>query len=113
MGNKRKNKTKKIKTEYKFSGFGRYPVVSISKYKAMRVLDNLGKLSDYPKSNFKKDVKEELIRRLTFILKKRKFARNIYKNVTRKKYNKKYKLSRLSDKRLDQLYISILERSRK
>ena len=113
MGNKRNNKTRKLKTIYKTWGFGKYPFVPKIKYRAMRILDNLGKLDDYPKSDLKKNVKEELIRRIEYILKKRKYAKKLYRNVTRKKYNKKTKLNKLSDKTLDKLYISILEYSRK
>ena len=51
MGNKRNNKTKKLKTIYKTWGFGKYPFVPKIKYRAMRILDNLGKLDDYPKSD--------------------------------------------------------------
>tara|TARA_B100000424_G_scaffold228793_1_gene190047 strand:+ start:62 stop:403 length:342 start_codon:yes stop_codon:yes gene_type:complete len=113
MGNKRNNKTRKLKTAYKSWGFGKYPFVPRIKYRAMRILDNLGKLEDYPKSDLKKNVKEELIRRIEYILKKKKSTKRVFKNVTRKKYNKKTKLNKLSDKKLDQLYNSILEHSRK
>ena len=54
MGNKRNNKTRKLKTAYKSWGFGKYPFVPRIKYRAMRILDNLGKLEDYPKSEEKK-----------------------------------------------------------
>ena len=80
MGNKRNNKTRKLKTAYKSWGFGKYPFVPRIKYRAMRILDNLGKLEDYPKSDLKKNVRRRINNLcIQYILKKKKSTKRVFK----------------------------------
>ena len=76
----------------------------------MRILDNLGKLEDYPKSDLKK-CKRRINKAHSIYIKKRNLQKS-FQECNKEKYNKT-KLNKLSDKKLDQLYNSILEHSRK
>ena len=115
--NRNKNTTTNLATIYKHHEFGgTYPVISGTKYSALKRIDNLNLPSDFPSNSPLKDfLKKELIRRLMAYLKFKKHQKTLY-NTLKIKYNKKdieSKLLQFSNKssnlkKLEKIYISIL-----
>jgi hypothetical protein len=110
---KRKN-NKTFKTKYGSQQFSskKMPLVHPLRYRAMRLVDNYSKISDFrKKSLLRKLVREEYERRLLLLMKKSS-NRKVFKKETKKNWKKTIKLSKYSSKTIEKIYFAILEKRR-
>ena len=111
---KKKKNNRTIKTKYGSQPFSskKMTLVHPLRYRAMRLVDNYSKISDFQKQSLlKKLVREEYERRLILLMKK-STNRKIFKKETRKSWRKTIKLSKYSSKTLEKIYFAILEKRR-
>ena len=111
---KKKKTNKTIKTKYRSQPFSskKMPLVHPLRYRAMRLVDNYSKISDFrKKSLLRKLVREEYERRLLLLMKKSS-NRKVFKKEIKKNWKKTIKLSKYSSKTIDKIYFAILEKRR-
>lgn len=111
---KKKKNNKTIKTRYGSQPFSskKMPLVHPLRYRAMRLVDNYSKISDFKKQSLlKKLVREEYERRLLLLMKKSS-NRKVFKKETNKTWKKTIDLSKYSSKNIEKIYYSILEKRR-
>jgi hypothetical protein len=108
---KKKKSNNTYKTIYKQHNFkGYYPVIHPLKYRALNLVDKNNKITDFSKhTQIYKFVKDEYIRRLEKILSTNKKAKYIFKKFMKKQYTSKIKLQKYSDKKIQTIYLSILD----
>ena len=112
--NKKNKKNKTFKTKYGSQAFSskKMPIVHPLRYRAMRLVDNYSKISDFGKNSLlQKLVREEYERRL-FLFMKKSANRKVFKKETKKKWKKTIKLSKNSSKTIEKIYFAVLEKRR-
>jgi len=112
--NKGDNKIEKYKTKYKSQPFSsiKMPIVHPLRYRAMRLVDNFSRISDFIKDSLLKQlVREEYERRLKLMMKKA-YHRKLFQKITRKKWKNTINLSKFSSKIIEEIFFFILEKRR-